>query len=267
MIETRKEPEYIENLSTKGQSSFSQEIDEKDTTPGISVVILAYRSGEGIHAFVESMVESLDKNEPNWEIILVGNHYVDDGDLTPCIVSEIAQNHPRIRAVTRIKKGMMGWDMKSGLEATTGRTIAVIDGDGQMPFEDVVHVYKKLTDEGLDLVKTFRTQRGDGFYRKTISVAYNIIFNILFPGLNCKDVNSKPKIMTREVYNRMHLNSNGWFIDAEIMIQARKMKLKIGEIPTVFLQINYRPSFVKFRSIWEFSVNLLWYRLFNRSKI
>ena len=247
--------------------TINQDIDEKQTSPGISVVILAYRSGEGIHDFVESIVQSLDKNEPSWEIILVGNHFVDDGDPTPCIVSEIAQSHPRIHAVTQIKEGMMGSDMKSGLEAATGRTIAVIDGDGQMPFEDVIHVYKKLKDEGLDLVKTFRTQRGDGFYRKTISVVYNIIFNILFPGLNCRDVNSKPKIMTREVYNRMHLNSNGWFIDAEIMIQARKMKLKIGEIPTVFLQINYRPSFVKFRSIWEFSVNLLWYRLFNRSKI
>ncbi|MZH02081.1 MAG: glycosyltransferase family 2 protein [Nitrospinae bacterium] len=267
MMETRKEHEFPGNTPGKGQSSFSQDLEEKETDPSISVVILAYRSGEGIHNFVESMVRSLDKNVPNWEIILVGNHFVDDGDPTPCIVTEIAQSHPGIRSVTRIKKGMMGWDMKSGLEAATGKTIAVIDGDGQMPFEDVVHVYKKLKDEGLDLVKTFRTKRCDGLYRKTISVVYNFIFNVLFPGLNCRDVNSKPKIMTREVYNRMCLSSNGWFIDAEIMILARKMKLKIGEIPTVFLPLNYRPSFVKLRSIWEFSVNLIWYRLFNRPRI
>ena len=267
MVTKQKEHECSDNPLTQGQSLFSRDLDEKKTVPGISVVILAYRSGKDIYAFVESIVRSLDKNEPNWEIILVGNHFADDGDPTPCIVSEIAQSHPRIRSVTRIKNGMMGWDMKSGLEAATGRTIAVIDGDGQMPFEDVIHVYKKLKDEGLDLVKTFRTQRGDGLYRKTISVAYNIIFNILFPGLDCRDVNSKPKIMTREVYNRMHLNSNGWFIDAEIMIQAREMNLKVGEIPTVFRQINYRPSFVKLRSIWEFFVNLIWYRLFNRSKL
>jgi glycosyltransferase involved in cell wall biosynthesis len=267
MVAIQKEHECLDKPLTKDQSFFSRDLDEKETAPGISVVILAYRSGKDIYAFVESMVQSLDEIESSWEIVLVGNHFVDDGDPTPCIVSEIAQSHPRISAVTRVKEGMMGWDMKSGLEAATGRTIAVIDGDGQMPFEDVIHVYKKLKDEGLDLVKTFRTQRGDGLYRKTISVAYNIIFNILFPGLNCMDVNSKPKIMTREVYNCMNLNSNGWFIDAEIMIQARKMNLKIGETPTVFLQINYRPSFVKLRSIWEFSVNLIWYRLFNRSKI
>ena len=267
MVDMRKEHECLEKPSTQDNSFLSRDLDEKETVPGISVVILAYRSGKGIYAFVESIVRSLEENEPNWEIVLVGNHFVDDGDPTPCIVSEIARSHPRIRAVTRIKEGMMGWDMKSGLEAATGRTIAVIDGDGQMPFEDVIHVYRKLKGEGLDMVKTFRTQRGDGFYRKTISVAYNIIFNILFPGLNCRDINSKPKIMTREVYNRMDLNSNGWFIDAEIMIQAGKMKLKIGETPTIFHQINYRPSFVKFRSVWEFSVNLLWYRLFNRSRI
>ncbi len=266
MVDMRKVQECLETPSTEGQIFFSR-MTEKETFPCISIVVLAYRSGEGIHQFVKSLIKSLEEHEPNWEIVLVGNHFADDGDPTPCIVSKIAENHPRIRAVTRIKEGMMGWDMKSGLEAATGETIVVIDGDGQMPFEDVIRVYRKLKDEDLDLVKTFRTQRGDGFYRKTISVVYNIIFNILFPGLNCRDINSKPKIMTRDVYDAMDLNSNGWFIDAEIMIQAGKMNLKIGETPTVFHRINYRPSFVKIRSIWEFSINLIWYRLFGRSKI
>ena len=144
----RKEHECLEKPSTQDNSFLSRDLDEKETVPGISVVILAYRSGKGIYAFVESIVRSLEENEPNWEIVLVGNHFVDDGDPTPCIVSEIARSHPRIRAVTRIKEGMMGWDMKSGLEAATGRTIAVIDGDGQMPFEDVIHVYRKLKGEG-----------------------------------------------------------------------------------------------------------------------
>ena len=267
MMESRSEHECLDSDPDKGQSSYSRELGGGETELRISVVILAYRSGEGIHTFVESMAQSLDESEPNWEIILVGNHFVDDGDPTPCIVTKIAKNHPRIHAVTRIKEGMMGWDMKSGLHAASGKTIAVIDGDGQMPFEDVIHVYKKLKKESLDLVKTFRTKRSDGLYRQAISMVYNFIFNILFPGLNCRDINSKPKIMTRDVYNRMCLNSNGWFIDAEIMIQARKMKLKIGEIPTVFLPLNYRPSFVKLRTICEFSVNLIWYRLFGRPRI
>ena len=267
METTEKDYECQTISSTEARFFFSQKPDKKEVTPKISVVILAYRSGEGIRNFIESMIQSLETNEPDWEIILVANHFVDDGDPTPRIVCEIAQGHPRIRTVTRIKEGMMGWDMKSGLEAATGRILAVIDGDGQMPFENVIDVYRKLRDEDLDLVKTFRTQRSDGLYRKTISVVYNIIFNILFPGLKSRDINSKPKIITREVYDRMNLKSNGWFIDAEIMIQAGKMNLKIGEIPTVFHRIDFRPSFIKFRSILEFFVNLLWYRFFNRPMI
>ena len=75
----------------------SQKPDVKKVSPEISVVILAYRSGEGIHSFIESMVQSLEKNEPDWEIIIVANHFVDDGDPTPRIVNDIAQYHPRIQ--------------------------------------------------------------------------------------------------------------------------------------------------------------------------
>ncbi|KMP12235.1 hypothetical protein UZ36_01340 [Candidatus Nitromaritima sp. SCGC AAA799-C22] len=240
--------------------------------PKLSVVVLAYRSGEALRGFVDSLTVLLDVEEPEWELVLVGNHFADDGDPTPQIASEIAASHPRIHAVTRIKEGMMGWDMKSGLEAATGQTLAVIDGDGQMPCEDVVRVYRMLRNEQLDLAKTFRTKREDGLYRKTISVVYNMIFKILFPGLNSRDINSKPKIMTREVYDRMNLKSDGWFVDAEIMILARRMKLKIGEVETDFRSLVNRHSFVKPISILEFMVNLIWYRIlefgcwFKRSK-
>jgi hypothetical protein len=59
----------------------------------------------------------------------------------------------------------------------------------------------------------------------------------------------------------MDLQSDGWFIDAEIMIQARRMELKLGEVETVFHNIDSRPSFVKPLSILEFLANLVWYRV------
>ena len=231
------------------------------STPNLSVVVLAYRSGETLREFVDSLVCLLDREEAEWEMVLVGNHFAGDGDQTPEIVKELAKCHPRIKAVTQIKKGMMGWDMKSGLGATTGKTLAVIDGDGQMPCEDVIRIYRKLLDERLDLAKTYRTNREDGLYRTTISIIYNIIFKILFPGLMSRDINSKPKIMTREVYNRMSLNSDGWFVDAEIMILARRMKLHIGELETEFRCLLNRLSFVRPSAIFEFLANLMWYRI------
>jgi glycosyltransferase involved in cell wall biosynthesis len=230
-------------------------------TPEISVVVLAYRSAATIASFVDSLVDSLDKENLMWEIVLVGNYFEGVGDQTPEVVRGIAARDSRIKAVAEIKKGMMGWDMKSGLQAATGRTLAVIDGDGQMPSSDVIRVYQLMKTNGLDFAKTYRAERNDGSYRRLISVVYNILFKLLFPGINAWDMNSKPKVMTREFYEKLHLKSNGWFIDAEIMIFARRLHAKIGEIETVFHSMDSRPSFVKPLSILEFLGNLFSYRV------
>ena len=230
-------------------------------TPEISVVVLAYRSASTITSFVDSLVDSLEKEKLSWEIVLVGNYFEGVGDQTPEVVRGIAVRDSRIKAVAEIKKGMMGWDMKSGLQAATGKKLAVIDGDGQMPSSDVIRVYQLMKINGLDFAKTYRAERNDGSYRRLISVVYNILFKLLFPGINAWDMNSKPKIMTREFYEKLHLVSNGWFIDAEIMIFARRLQAKIGEVETVFHSMDSRPSFVKPLSILEFLGNLFWYRV------
>jgi glycosyltransferase involved in cell wall biosynthesis len=230
-------------------------------TPEISVVVLSYRSAATIKSFVDSLVNSLEKENLIWEIVLVGNYFEGVGDQTPEVVRDIAARDSRIKAVAELKKGMMGWDMKSGLQAATGKTMAVIDGDGQMPSSDVIRVYQLMKTNGLDFAKTYRAKRNDGSYRRLISVVYNILFKLLFPGINAWDMNSKPKIMTREFYEKADLESNGWFIDAEIMIFARRLHAKIGEIETVFHSIDSRPSFVKPLSILEFLGNLFWYRV------
>ena len=87
------------------------------------------------------------------------------------------------------------------------------------------------------------------------------MFKILFPSVNAWDINSKPKIMTRNIYQKMDLKSNGWFIDAEIMIQASRFKARIGEIDTVFHNNSSRASFVKPLAILEFLGNLICYRI------
>ena len=229
--------------------------------PEISVIVLAYRSAETITSFVESLVHSLEKNNLRWEIVLVGNYFEGEGDRTPEVINKIASQEPRIKVVTEVKKGMMGWDMKTGLQSANGKLLAVIDGDGQMPSGDVVRVYNLMKGNGLDLAKTYRAKRNDGSYRKLISIVYNILFKIMFPGIKAWDMNSKPKIMKREFYEKINLESNGWFIDAEIMIFARRLDAKIGEIETIFHSIDTRPSFVKPLSILEFLFNLFVYRI------
>ncbi len=225
--------------------------------PEISVVILGYKAGHRIEAFVEKVIKLLDKTVPSWEIVLVGNYWENSSDETPDVVRKIASQRKNIKAVAMPKQGMMGWDAQSGLREASGRLICLIDGDEQMPPEDISRVYEKIKGENLDLVKTFRIKRGDGLFRKINSQAYNFLFRIMFPGIKVKDINSKPKIFTKEAYSKMHLTADDWFFDAEMIIQCRKLKLKVGEIPTEFHKCAYRKSFVKLSAIYEFIKNLL----------
>jgi glycosyltransferase involved in cell wall biosynthesis len=231
-------------------------------TPDVSIVILCYKAGESIRVFVDNIISLLEKNNiSDYELDLVGNYAKNSNDITPKIVAELASKNPKIKFSAVEKKGMMGWDMKTGLVLATGKYIAIIDGDNQMPIEDLIKVYNKIKKEKLDLVKTYRIKRGDDYWRKIISFFYNIFFTILFPGLNSRDINSKPKIFSMEAYKKLDLVSDDWFIDAEIMIQARRLHLNIGEIPTFFRGLKGRKSFVRVLTVFEFIKNLIIFRM------
>ena len=73
-------------------------------TPEISVVVLAYRSAETITSFVDSLVDSLEKEKLLWEIVLVGNYFEGVKDETPAVVRGIAARDSRIQAVVGVKR-------------------------------------------------------------------------------------------------------------------------------------------------------------------
>jgi glycosyltransferase involved in cell wall biosynthesis len=229
------------------------------TAPYLSLVVLCYRSGRSLIPLIERLRYALSRCNFTWELVLVGNYIEGSDDETPEVVRELAQRWPNVHAVVRPKEGMMGWDMRMGLNAARGEYIGVIDGDGQFPVEAVIACLLKAEMEGLDLTKTYRVRRDDGVYRRTISYVYNGLFKLLF-GLQIHDVNSKPKIIRRDKYELLDLESDDWFADAEIMIRAREAGLSIGEIPVHFALNETRGSFVKPRAIFEFMANLIKYR-------
>jgi glycosyltransferase involved in cell wall biosynthesis len=195
------------------------------------------------------------------ELVLVANYNADESDPTPRVVAEWAADRPNVRVVSRPKEGAMGWDMRSGLEAATGSTLVVIDGDEQNPVEDVLRMYKEMKRKHVDVCKGRRVVRHDGPYRRLISQIYNLLFRLLFRTAGIADINGKPKGLTRDAYERLDLRSDDWFIDAEIVLEARRRGLTIGQLPVVFRENPERASFVKPSAILEFLRNMIRYRL------
>ena len=231
-----------------------------------SMAILCYRGGANIIPFVQNFHKIMEMFRFNWEIVLVGNYWPGTNDETPEVVKKLAALLPNVRYIAEPKQGAMGWDARKGLEACRGKYIGFIDGDGQFPVEAVFSCFAKIKSDDFDLLKTYRVHRGDGLYRQIISSIYNRLFRILFPDYRGhSDVNSKPKIMKREAYEQMRLESDDWFFDAEIMLQCLELKLRVYEIPVRFQTLDGRNSFVKPGAIFEFLKHLISYRFSRRN--
>lgn len=233
----------------------------------LSVVVLAYRSNEQIREFVSEITADFDNaGIENYELVLVANYDAESEvkDLTPEIVTGMAALDEKIVPVTLEKKGRMGWDARQGMQVARGEVIALIDGDGQMPPDDLVRLFHLMNTGALEFVKTYRIERHDGRIRLVVSRVFNLLYRLLFPSCKFRDVNSKPKLVKKTAFDRMELNNNGWFFDGEMVLEAVRLGLSFAEIPTSFKANEWRGSFVGVDAVFEMLGSMISYRLRRR---
>jgi glycosyltransferase involved in cell wall biosynthesis len=227
----------------------------------LSAIVLGYRAGESLLRVTNPLHRLLADARISFELVVVANYWPGRDDPTVAVARQFAAENDNVRIVSEEKRGGMGWDMRSGLAAARGAYLVVIDGDAQNPVEDVLRMYRELKATGVEVMKGRRTLRHDGPYRRLISVVYNVAFRLLFRTRGLWDINGKPKAMTRVAYERLDLRSDDWFIDAEIVLKARELGLRVAELPVEFFRNDERASFVRPSAIWEFAANMLRTRL------
>ena len=219
--------------------------------PELSVVVLAYRAEERTGDVVLPLCDLLEAEGISYEMIVVANYWSSD-DSTPVVAAALARERDTIRVVAQPKRGDMGWDMRSGLRAATGRFLVVIDGDGQVPVEYALEAYRRLRTGDGSIVKGRRYVREDGSVRTVLSLGFNALFLLLFRTGGLWDVNGRPKGMTREAYEQLDLQTDDWFTDAELLLKARRLGLEVHEFRVRFLENPARASFVGPDTVWEF---------------
>jgi cellulose synthase/poly-beta-1,6-N-acetylglucosamine synthase-like glycosyltransferase len=224
--------------------------------PELSVIVLCYQANEAIHRVLNPLYHQLETSDVAYELVLVANQWCDRPDPTATVVEAFAREHDTVRTVIEEKQGAMGWDMRSGLAAAAGDYLVVIDGDAQNPVDDALKMYRRMRATGVEVMKGRRIARFDGPYRRVLSAVYNLLFTLLFGTRGIWDVNGKPKGLTRAAYEVLELESDDWFIDAEIVLSARRHGLAVAELPVVFHRNEDRDSFVRPTAILEFLRNM-----------
>ncbi|HXY93751.1 MAG TPA: glycosyltransferase family 2 protein [Acidimicrobiia bacterium] len=157
---------------------------------------------------------------------------VDDAstDTTGKLLDARAASDPRLRVVHHERNRGLGGAVRSGLGATTGDVVLYTDADLPFDLQETGRLLRILRTYHADLVSGYRLdRRSEGFRRTLYSAAYNLLIRFSL-GLRVRDVNFACKLLRRQVLDAITLESEGSFIDAELMSRADRMGFSIVQI-------------------------------------
>lgn len=230
-----------------------------DTTrPELSIVMPCYNEEEAIPYTIPHLVNAFEAAGHRIELVACDNGST---DRTGEIIAEfVAKGLPVVAHRVHPNEGY-GNGILEAMTVCTAPWIAIIPADGQVDAEDAARLFEvvKHTD-GRVLGKVRRRFRMDGFVRKVISILYNTMFWVFWPRLGSIDINGSPKIIHRDVIDRMDLQSKRWFLDPEIMVKAHYLGVRVIEMNVFARMRSHGLSHVRAATCVEFFVNLIRFR-------
>ncbi|MGI9645619.1 MAG: glycosyltransferase family 2 protein [Ilumatobacteraceae bacterium] len=156
----------------------------------------------------------------DYELIVVDDASTDD---TGQIADRIAAADPHVRVVHHERNRKLGGAMKTGFAAASGDLILYTDADLPFDMAELPRAVRLMRDYGADIVSAYRFDRtGEGYLRILYTVVYNLLIRTLF-GVKARDINFAFKLCRAEIFEHVELQSEGSFIDAELVIRATRL--------------------------------------------
>ena len=196
-----------------------------NSNKSISVFFPVLNEEGTVAKLTEDLLEVLAANFKKHEVIIV-----DDGstDRTGQIADELCRrNDGSVRVIHHEKSMGYGNALKAGFDAARYELVFFTDGDYQFDMNDLNRALPYIEEN--DIVVGYRQDRKDNKHRIWLSRGYNLLVRLLF-GLKLKDIDSSFKLFKRTALDRIKVEADGYFIDTEIMVKAKRQGLRIREL-------------------------------------
>lgn len=192
--------------------------------PSLSVLLPAYNEEANVGFVVDQALAVLPEIAREYEVIVIDDGSTDDTlTVAQGLVSE---HHPRVRLLHHEVNSGYGAAIRSGLQHACHDLIFYTDADRQFDISELAY-FLPLT-QTHDMVIGFRVYRYDTVLRSIISWFYNRLVSILFR-VRVRDVDCAYKLMSREVLDKLTIESDDFFVDTEIVARARKWNFRIAQ--------------------------------------
>ena len=160
----------------------------------------------------------------DYELVIVDDASTDS---TPRLADAAAARDKRVKVVHHPVNRKLGGSIKSGFAASTGDVILYTDADLPFDMREVQNAMRLMRQYEADIVSAYRFDRtGEGYVRVVYSMFYNFMVRVLF-GVRFRDINFAFKLCRKSVFEQVVLESEGSFIDAELIVSAKKRGLSV----------------------------------------
>jgi dolichol-phosphate mannosyltransferase len=189
-----------------------------------SLVIPAYNEEAGIQEAIVEADQALAELAADYEILVVDDGSDDD---TARLVAETARARPRIRLLRHPHNRGYGAALRTGFQAARFDRIAFTDADCQFDLRDLAKLVP-LTDQD-PIAAGYRIRRQDAWRRCFLSRGYNLLVRCLL-GTRVRDCDCALKVFQKEALRHLLPQTNGFFVNAEMLARARQRGYTIAEV-------------------------------------
>jgi glycosyltransferase involved in cell wall biosynthesis len=197
------------------------------TKKSVSLFFPAWNEEDYVERAVQRAKEALSGLTDDWEIIIVNDAST---DRTREIAEAISRRDRRVRVVSHEKNLKLGGALKTGFSEAKKDIVVYSDIDLPFDLHEVRRAIRLMEYLEADLICGYRLDRtSEGPKRIVYSYAYNLLIRGLFK-VYVKDINFSFKVVRRDVLRSLSLQSEGSFIDAELVCKAARKGFRIFQI-------------------------------------
>lgn len=191
----------------------------------VSVIMPAFNEEKDIVKAVENSLNALIDYDIDGQVIVVNDGSI---DRTGELITSLASEDPRIKAVHHEKSKGIGASFWDGVDAADGDTIVMIPGDNENDPWEILRYHRLLNHVDIVIPFVFNKEVRS-ILRNALSFIYRFIINSTF--LVHFNYTNGTVFYRRSVLKEMEHRSAGFFFQTDILIRAVKRGYLFAEVP------------------------------------
>lgn len=224
--------------------------------PRVSIIVTAYNEGEQITTCLDRIFESVTLP---CEVLVV---YDSPDDTTAPYAHKYAEHDNRVVPTLNTFRRGPAWAIRYGMEQAVADVVVVTMADG-CDDPGQIDQLTRLVERGVVVAAASRYARGGQqvggpLLKSLLSRTAGLTLH-LFARVGTRDPTNSFKAYSREFVRQVGIKSDGGFeVGLELVAKARRARLPVAEIPTIWLDRNLGVS--NFKLVRWIPKYVRWYR-------